>query len=44
MWALFNYDSVDPIILSVDEADEVSIKDVAMSIVEAMDFEVGGSH
>ncbi len=30
--------SPEPIILSVDEADEVSIKDVALMIAEAMEF------
>ncbi len=34
-----NYKSPDPIILSVGEEDEVSIKDAALSIVKAMKFE-----
>ncbi|KAJ8605307.1 hypothetical protein CTAYLR_002331 [Chrysophaeum taylorii] len=38
VWVLNEYDSTDPIILSVDEAAEVSIKDVALMIAEAMDF------
>lgn len=33
------YNDPSPIILSVDEADEVSIKDVALSVVKAMKFE-----
>lgn len=33
-----NYHSVDPIILSVGEEDEVSIADVAKYIADAMDF------
>ncbi|GAA97306.1 hypothetical protein E5Q_03983 [Mixia osmundae IAM 14324] len=38
VWVLREYDSIDPIILSVGEAEEVSIKEVADSIVEAVDF------
>merc|ERR1711862_445705 len=38
VWALRKYDSVEPIILSVDEADEVAIKDIAQMIAEAMNF------
>mmetsp|Transcript_62 Transcript_62/g.160 ORF Transcript_62/g.160 Transcript_62/m.160 type:complete len:320 (-) Transcript_62:236-1195(-) len=38
VWVLRHYDQIDPIILSVDEAEEVSIKDVAMMILDAMDF------
>ncbi len=34
------YPEVDPIILSVDETTEVSIKDVVEHIVRAMDFKV----
>lgn len=36
VWALFNYDDPTPLILSVDEADEVSIGDVAHMIADAM--------
>lgn len=32
------YDEIEPIILSVGEEDEVSIKQVADSIVQAMDY------
>lgn len=38
IWVLRSYDSGEPIILSVDEKDEVSIKDAAMMVAEAMDF------
>lgn len=41
IWTLREYPEADPIILSVDEADEVTIGDVAMAIVEAMEFKVG---
>ena len=40
IWTLREYPETDPIILSVDEADEVTIGDVARSIVEAMNFQV----
>lgn len=39
VWTLRNYHSVDPIILSVGEEDEVSIGDVAHLVAEAMGFE-----
>ena len=38
VWVMYNYESSDPIILSVDEEDEVSIKDVALMI--ANEFEI----
>ncbi|CEP11928.1 hypothetical protein [Parasitella parasitica] len=38
IWTLREYNEIDPIILSVGEKDEVSIKDVADSIVKAMDY------
>lgn len=38
---LRDYDEISPIILSVDEADEVSIKVAAEMIVEAMEFKNG---
>lgn len=38
IWALREYTEVDPIILSVDEGDEVSIKDVAEAITGAFKF------
>ncbi|ORY52429.1 epimerase-domain-containing protein [Rhizoclosmatium globosum] len=39
IWVLREYDSVKPIILSVPEEDEISIKKVAESIATAMEFE-----
>ena len=39
VWCVRNYDSVEPVILSVGEEDEVSIGDVAKAIAEAMEFE-----
>jgi GDP-L-fucose synthase len=38
VWVLRNYESVDPIILSVDEASEVSIAQLAESIAKAFEF------
>jgi GDP-L-fucose synthase len=38
VWVLKHYDEIDPIILSVGEADEVSIRDVAYMVADAMDF------
>lgn len=38
VWTLFNYDDIEPLILSVDEASEISIKDVVNYVVKAMDF------
>ncbi|KDR16135.1 GDP-L-fucose synthase isoform X2 [Zootermopsis nevadensis] len=39
VWVLREYNSVDPIILSVDEKDEVSIRTVAENIAQAFDFQ-----
>jgi len=39
VWVLRNYESIEPIILSVDEEAEVSIKEVAEMVAEAMGFE-----
>lgn len=39
VWALREYNEVDPIILSVGEEDEVSIKDVAENIVKAIKYD-----
>jgi nucleoside-diphosphate-sugar epimerase len=36
IWVLRDYPEVDPIILSVGEEDEVSIKEVALTIAEAL--------
>ena len=38
VWVMREYNEIDPIILATDEADEVSIKDVAMMVVEASQF------
>uniref|UniRef100_A0A336MFY6 GDP-L-fucose synthase n=1 Tax=Culicoides sonorensis TaxID=179676 RepID=A0A336MFY6_CULSO len=38
IWVLHSYESVDPIILSVDEEAEVTIKQLAESIAAAFDF------
>merc|ERR1719343_2022493 len=38
VWVLRNYDSIEPIILSVDEEAEVTIKEVAEMVAEAMEF------
>ena len=38
VWMLHEYDEIDPIILSVGEDEEVSIKQVADAIVKAMNF------
>ncbi|XP_046967146.1 GDP-L-fucose synthase [Vanessa cardui] len=39
IWVLRNYDSVEPIILSVDEEDEVTISDVAEAIKKAYGYQ-----
>merc|ERR1712083_323742 len=39
VWVLRAYDSIGPIILSVDEEAEVSIKEVAELVAKAMDFQ-----
>ncbi|XP_056621147.1 GDP-L-fucose synthase-like isoform X1 [Triplophysa dalaica] len=39
LWVLREYDEVEPIILSVGEEDEVSIKDAAEAVVEAFGFQ-----
>lgn len=38
IWTLRNYDSVEPLILSVPEEAEVSIKDAAMAVVAGMGY------
>nr|AAH92891.1 Zgc:110348 [Danio rerio]AAI65091.1 Zgc:110348 protein [Danio rerio] len=38
LWVLREYDEVDPIILSVGEEDELSIKDCADAVVDALGF------
>lgn len=39
VWVMREYHSPDPITLSVDEAAEVTIKDVALAVAKAMKFE-----
>lgn len=39
VWVMREYHSPDPITLSVDEASEVSIKDVALAVAKAMKFD-----
>lgn len=38
VWVMREYHDPTPITLSVDEEDEVSIKDVALAVVDAMEF------
>lgn len=38
IWVLRNYENIEPIILSVDEQDEVSIEYVARAIAKAFNF------
>ncbi|GAB1605452.1 GDP-L-fucose synthase-like [Argonauta hians] len=38
VWVLRNYEEIDPIILSVEEDDEVSIKEAADLIIKSMEF------
>lgn len=38
VWVMREYDEIEPIILSVDEEQEVSIKDAALAVTEAFDF------
>merc|ERR1712146_430531 len=38
IWVMRNYHEVDPIILSVPEEAEVTIKDAAMAVVKGMEF------
>jgi GDP-L-fucose synthase len=38
VWALREYDSIEPIILSVPEEAEVTIKEAAMAVVEGMGY------
>lgn len=41
VWVLREYAEVDPIILSVNERDEVSILEAAQAVARAMEFQVG---
>ena len=38
IWSMREYEEIEPIILSVGEEDEVSIKQVADAIVEVMEY------
>ena len=38
LWVLREYEEVDPIILSVNEEDEVSIYEAAQAVAHAMGF------
>ena len=38
IWAIREYNDVEPIIFSVDESDEISIADVAHLVLEAFEF------
>ncbi len=38
LWTMRDYNEVSPIILSVDESAEISIKEAAEAVVKAMDF------
>jgi GDP-L-fucose synthase len=39
VWVMREYHDPTPITLSVDEAEEVSIKDVALAVAKACDFD-----
>ena len=39
VWAVQHYDSIDPINMTVSEEDEISIKEVALLVAQAMHFE-----
>jgi len=39
IWVLRNYTDTEPLILSVDESDEISIKDVSKFIFDAMQYD-----
>ena len=39
IWQLRNYDDVEPLILSVGEDEEVSLKEVADAVVKAVGFQ-----
>ena len=38
VWVVREYEEIDPIILSVDESDEISIADVAKLVLESFEF------
>ncbi len=39
VWVLDHYENIEPLIISVDEKDEISIHDVALEISKSMHFE-----
>ena len=39
IWAIREYEEVEPIIMSVDESDEISIADVAQLVLKAFEFQ-----
>ncbi len=39
LWCLFNYNEREPIILSVSETDEISIKNIAIEIARQLNYE-----
>ncbi|EIN12986.1 NAD(P)-binding protein [Punctularia strigosozonata HHB-11173 SS5] len=39
IWQLREYDEVEPVILSVSEKEEISVREIATAIVQAMKFE-----
>jgi len=43
VWVMRSYDEPEPIILSVDEADEVSIADVGRTVAKAFELPSGTS-
>jgi len=38
IWAIRNYEDIEPVIFSVDDSDEISIADVAKLVLEAFEF------
>lgn len=40
IWVMNNYDSIEPLILSVDEENEVTIYEAAMAVANAFNFKV----
>lgn len=40
LWVMREYNEIEPIILSVDEKDEISIKDAFDAVVKAFDYKV----
>jgi GDP-L-fucose synthase len=38
IWALNEYNEIEPIIFSVDETDEITIKEAVNELIKAMNF------